>query len=112
VCPHAACARRPFLVSLSSPRSNPSSPDTFICSSIVQMHYQMQMHGRRPERPLIPKGAPSRTRSDTGALLGGRPLPLGYGGRPNIRGRRRHFSRGRRVAVQVPFGHADTPDIH
>ena len=46
------------------------------------MHYrmQMQMHGRRPERPLIPNGAPGRTRTDTGALLGGRPLPLGYGG--------------------------------
>jgi hypothetical protein len=56
VCPRAVYARRSFLVSLSSPRSNPSSPDTFICSSIVQMHYQMQMHGRRLERPLIPKG--------------------------------------------------------
>lgn len=46
----------------------------------LHLHLQAQMHSRSDAKPLIHKRAPGRVRTDTMALLGGQPLPLGYGG--------------------------------
>jgi len=73
----------------SEPRPRPDamcypepSASTVYAFLAVQMHYQMQMqmHDRLAKGGLSKYGAPGRTRTDTRALLGGQPLPLGYGG--------------------------------